>query len=208
MDQPLTREAVRSVMRELATECRDYWESNGIDLAAYNTDENAADVNDLRETFGYEKIILVGGSYGSHLGLHVMRKYPDIVDRAILYGIEGPDHTWDVPSEKLEVLKRIAQEAEASPYYNNRIPQGRIIAALQSVVERVATEPVTVTLTHGHTKIDVVVNEMAVQAAATYKAGKRSQPEVWPDLILAMYNGDLSMPASAAMEMRVRLSLH
>ena len=202
MDQPLTREAVRSVMRELATECRDYWESNGIDLAAYNTDENAADVNDLRETFGYEKIILVGGSYGSHLGLHVMRKYPDIVDRAILYGIEGPDHTWDVPSEKLEVLKRIAQEAEASPYYNNRIPQGRIIAALQSVVERVATESVTVTLTHGHTKIDVVVNEMAVQAAATYKAGKRSQPEVWPDLILAMYNGDLSMPASAAIEMR------
>jgi pimeloyl-ACP methyl ester carboxylesterase len=202
MDQPLTREAVGSVMRELATECRDYWEGQGIDLTAYNTDESAADVNDLREAFGYEKIILVGGSYGSHLGLHVMRKYPDIVDRAILYGIEGPDHTWDMPSGILEALKRIAQEAETSPYYRNRIPQRGLITALKSVVERVAKEPVTVTLTRGDTKIDVVVNEMVVQAAATYQAGKRSQPEVWPDLILAMYNGNLSMPAQAAMGMR------
>jgi len=189
-------------MRTRATNCRDHWKRKGIDLTAYNTDESAADVDDLREALGYDKIILVGGSYGSHLGLHVMRKYPATVDRAVFYGIEGPDHTWDVPSEKLEALRRIARVAETSPYYRDRIPEGGLIAALQTVINRVREEPVTVTLTRGDTQVDVVVNEMSVRAMATYKAGKRSQPEAWPDLILAMYNGDYSTPAKAAMGMR------
>ena len=202
MDQPLTPATLRPAMRRRATSCREYWESRGVDLTVYNTDESAADLNALRVAFGYDKIILVGGSYGSHLGLHVMRKYPGTVDRAVFYGIEGPDHTWDVPSEKLEALRRIAHVAESAPYYQNRVPQGGLIAALQTVIHRVREEPVTVTLTQGDTKQDVIVNEMAVQAAATYKAGKRSQPEVWPDLILAMYNGDYSIPARAAMGLR------
>ncbi len=194
LDQPLTPAALRSAMRRRATSCREHWESRGITLAAYNTDESAADGNDLRLALGYDKIILVGGSYGSHLGLHVMRTYPGIVDRAVFYGIEGPDHTWDVPSEKLEALRRIARVAESSPYYRDRIPEGGLIAALQAVIQRVREEPVTVE--------DVIVDEMAVRVASTYKAGKRSQPETWPDLILAMYNGDYSMPAKAAMAMR------
>lgn len=202
MDQPLSPATLETAMRERATSCVEYWEGRGVDLTAYNTDESAADLNDLRAAFGYDKIILVGGSYGSHLGLHVMRKYPDIVDRAVFYGIEGPDHTWDVPSEKLEALKRIAHVAESAPYFKNRIPQGGLIAALQTVIRRVKEEPVTVTLTQGDTQQDVIVNEMAVQAAATYRAGKRSQLDVWPDLILAMYNGDYSMPAKAAMGFR------
>jgi hypothetical protein len=34
-------------MRELAIACRDRWMKAGVDLAAYNTVENAADVNVL-----------------------------------------------------------------------------------------------------------------------------------------------------------------
>lgn len=202
MDHPLTHAAMRPIFRELSKECKEYWEQQGVDLSAYNTNESAADVNDLRKAFGYTKISLVGGSYGSHLGLHILRKYPDLIDRAIFYGIEGPNHTWDIPSEKLETLQRIAKEIETSDYYQNRIPKGGLITALRTVLERLEKEPTSVTLNRGNEKIEVEVNQLVVQAVATYKAGKRSQPEVWPDLILAMYNGDLTIPAKMAMGMR------
>ena len=135
-----------AVWRQRAMDCKEGCDSKGIDLTAYNTDENAADVNDLRIALGYDKIILVGGSYGTHLGFHVMRKYPDIVDRAMFSGIEGPDHTYDVPSEKLATLKRIAKAIEASGVYSARIPEGGLLAALQTVLDRLREEPAIATI--------------------------------------------------------------
>ena len=106
---------VADVLRDLAVRCRDRWLRAGVDLAAYNTVENAADVNDLRLALGYGKITLIGGSYGSHLALQFMRQYPNAVDRVVLFGIEGPDDTWDRPSATLATLGRIAAAAEQSP---------------------------------------------------------------------------------------------
>ena len=44
--------------------------------------EAAADVNDIRQALGYDRIILWGGSFGSHWSMAVMRYYPHIVARA------------------------------------------------------------------------------------------------------------------------------
>src|SRR5688500_1917931 len=50
--RPFTPALVADVVRELAIACRDRWLKAGVDLAAYNTIENAADVNDLRLSLG------------------------------------------------------------------------------------------------------------------------------------------------------------
>ena len=94
--ETLSKNNLQKALRNLATNCSDFWKDKGVDLSAYNTDESASDINDLRKAFNYEKIMLVGGSYGSHLGLHTIRKFPNTIERALFHGIEGPDHTWDV----------------------------------------------------------------------------------------------------------------
>jgi pimeloyl-ACP methyl ester carboxylesterase len=58
----------------------------GVDLAAYNNLENAADVNDVREALGYEQIVLYGASYGTELGQHVMRDFPGTLEAVVLDG--------------------------------------------------------------------------------------------------------------------------
>ncbi len=199
---PFSFELLKPAIQELALACRTHWEKEGVDLSAYNTDENAADVNALRAAMGYRKITLIGGSYGSHLGLHIMRKFPAIVDRAVFYGIEGPDHTWDNPSGRLATLQRIAAAAATDPYYEGKIPAIGLLGALAATLERLERKPVTVQLEHRGQTYEVLVNKEVVQAIADYRAGKRSQPELWPNTILAMYNGDLSLPARAAMGMR------
>ncbi|MCB9436232.1 MAG: alpha/beta fold hydrolase [Anaerolineales bacterium] len=62
-----------------------------INLAAYTTTQNAADVEMLRQTLGIERWNLWGTSYGTRLGLVVMRDYPDGVRSAILDSVFPPN---------------------------------------------------------------------------------------------------------------------
>lgn len=65
-------------------QCAADLKADGIDLEAFDTLENAADVNDLRVALGYEQVDLFGISYGSKLGLTVMRDFPEAVRSAVL----------------------------------------------------------------------------------------------------------------------------
>ncbi len=71
-------------------ECRARLVERGIDLDAYSTPENAADVNDVRLVLGYEQVNLIGGSYGSRLAFAVLRYYPESVRAASLEGVLPP----------------------------------------------------------------------------------------------------------------------
>lgn len=48
------------------------------------------------------------GSFGSHWGMAVMRYHPEVGARAVLTGMEGPDHTYDSPGGVLASLERMA----------------------------------------------------------------------------------------------------
>lgn len=75
-------------------ECRGRLLAARIDLAAYNTLENARDVNDLRMALGYERVNLHAGSYGTRLALEVLRRYPKTVRAAVLDGVAPPQIHW------------------------------------------------------------------------------------------------------------------
>ena len=64
--------------------CHDRLISEGVDLSAYTTAENVADVRDLRRSLGYSKWNLYGGDYGSRLALEIMRQDPAGVRSVIL----------------------------------------------------------------------------------------------------------------------------
>jgi pimeloyl-ACP methyl ester carboxylesterase len=81
----------------------------GFDLAAYNTDASADDLEDLRKSLGAPKISLFGFSYGTHLALAAIRRHPDSIDRVILAGTEGPDHSQKYPHTFDFQLARLAQ---------------------------------------------------------------------------------------------------
>jgi len=69
---------------EDAAACRETFDDQGIDLEAYTTAENAADVEDIRVALGYDQVDLLGISYGSRLALAVMRDFPDAVRSVVL----------------------------------------------------------------------------------------------------------------------------
>lgn len=189
---------LRHMMRDLLARCRDHWQRRGIDLAAYNTVESAADVNALRDALGYRSMTLIGGSYGSHLALQMMRLYPNRIDRVVLYGVEGPDQTWDSPDGVLAALRRIALVTQLEL----PTPKGGLLGAWSRVIERLEADPQTVTVKQDENAIRVVVDANLVRLMIRHKAGSHDHPKAWPEMILAMDRGDYSQAARAALDYR------
>ena len=69
---------------EALDECRSRLVGDGVDLSAYNSAENAADVNDLRLVLGYDEWNVYGISYGTRLAQTIMRDYPEGLRSVIL----------------------------------------------------------------------------------------------------------------------------
>lgn len=152
--------------------------------------------------WGYKKVTLVGGSYGSHLALQFMRQYPEAVDRVVMYGIEGPDHTWDSPSGVLATLGRLAAEAEQAPELAPHIPPGGLLKTLERVLARLESAPQIVTVTRGADSARVVVHVDLVRRIARVRAGRRGAPNDWPEMILAMDRGDFSVATQGVLKDR------
>ena len=82
--------------------CIDDFKAQGVNFDAYNSVENAADVNAVREALGYGKIIYYGASYGAQLGQHVMRDFPEILEAVVLDGAEALSRKSWVESKALD----------------------------------------------------------------------------------------------------------
>ncbi|MEM8533119.1 MAG: alpha/beta hydrolase [Chloroflexota bacterium] len=84
IEQELGDEEELQLSLEAMQECRERLLEEGIDLSAYDSLENAADINAIVEALGYEQINLYGVSYGTLLALHTMREHPDTLRSVIL----------------------------------------------------------------------------------------------------------------------------
>ena len=177
--------------------CRSVWETKGVDLQGFNVVEMAADVFDIARGLGYGKIQLVGQSFGSHWGMSTIREYPELVARATFSGLEGPDHTYDMPGYVFSTLQRIAESAEASSELGPFIPEEGLLSAFQALIDTADESPISVTGKHPETGEDV---ELVLDGddfrwySRGYSRGTswRYVMAEWPLDLLKMIDGDYS----------------
>lgn len=190
-DQPFDAEAAVAEFQQVLAREKSFWAESGLDLSGFTVLEAAEDVNAVREALGYDKIIIWGGSFGSHWGMNLMRLHPEIVERAILRGLEGMDHTYDHPGHLWNVYERVAEEAEAAPELAGMIPEGGLIAAVEAMVEWAASEPFTVTVTDpedGSRQEVLFDGESIKRVSRGYSGGLNA----WPANVITMARGDFS----------------
>ncbi len=85
----LIDEELRAAIDASFVACGERYIAEGVNLAAFNSIQNAADVNALVQALGYDEVILNGASYGTVLAQHVLREYPDIVSAVIFDGSQA-----------------------------------------------------------------------------------------------------------------------
>ena len=87
LEQQLSDEEETRLTLAAYEACRIRLSSEGIDLAAYNSLENAEDVAALAEALGIGQLNFYGVSYGTMLGQHLMRLHPNLLRSVILDAI-------------------------------------------------------------------------------------------------------------------------
>ena len=64
--------------------------AEGVDLEGYSVAEVLEDIEAARKALGYERINLLGFSYGTRLGLLYAQRYPERICRSLLVGVNPP----------------------------------------------------------------------------------------------------------------------
>ncbi len=199
IDLPLdivpTREAVVGAMLERSRDCAFHWSKvQRVDLAAYNSNESADDLDDLRKALGAKQISLWSISYGTHLSFAAFRRHPRSIHKAILAGTEGPDHTYKLPGNVQKHLEDLAAVIKADPELGKEIPD--FLGLMKTVFDRLDREPAIVEITDPRTKqkVQVTVNKFVMQFIAANNIGTEVTAS-YPALFYRASKGDYSNPA-------------
>jgi pimeloyl-ACP methyl ester carboxylesterase len=84
LDENPTLEEERRRSQEVYQACHDRLVAQGINLSAYNSAENAADLDAIRRALGYDEWNLYGVSYGTRLALTAIRDHPEGIRSVVL----------------------------------------------------------------------------------------------------------------------------
>jgi pimeloyl-ACP methyl ester carboxylesterase len=171
------REQFITVFAKQVRHCRAFWASRGIDLRAYNTEESAADLEDLRRALGVPQLDLLATSYGTHLALAAIKRFPGSFRRIVLASAEGLDQTVKLPSASDAFFERvrasIARDAGARTAYPDPV------AMLRRVVRRAADSAVTVRVEREGNLVSIRLGAFEIQRmAADRVADPRGTAEV------------------------------
>lgn len=172
------------------------------DLRHYSTYDAADDLEDVRAALGYERINLVGASYGTRLSLAYMRRHPTRVRAAILSGLvptsfRNPLHharsAQDALDSLLAACERDAPCRRAYP---------RLRAQLDEVVRRLDRAPAEAVVWHPVTRAParVRLSRSAFGEALRVMMYSTDRITSIPLLIDRAHRGDLTPFAAIALE--------
>ncbi|WP_444902754.1 alpha/beta hydrolase [Microbulbifer sp. CnH-101-E] len=160
--------------REALRECLAFWHQKGVDLAGYNTLENARDLEALKQHLGVEKIVLWGTSYGSHLALAAISEIEDSIDRVILSSAEGLDQTVKLPARTGSYLDRLQLALDQQPAAKVAYPDIKVL--IDRVHTKLERAPVKIQIPQreGHTLEYLLQRRDMQQIASAFIADPKS----------------------------------
>jgi len=196
-DELFSAEAASASLAKYARDCKQLWIDQGRDIDGYHALELADDIDDLRRALGYANISLYGGSFGSEWGFVTLRRHPEIIERVAFRGLEGINHTFDMPTGTLTSIKAILAEAEKDPELSQHVPEGGFLAAIGKLIEQLAENPEIVPTTDPLTGETIQVIIGADELRRSWRGGGgRVGTQDWPASLLPILNGDLSSVAA------------
>lgn len=143
LDQDLN--ALDSIRLEnnAAQACRVRLTKEGIDLSAFNSVENAADIEALRLALGYPQINLYGASYGTKLVLTAVQANPQHIRSVILDAVVPPQENFIITASRTQnrAFEELFTACQQSPSCNASYPDLRNY--FYELVDRLNKSPVT-----------------------------------------------------------------
>jgi pimeloyl-ACP methyl ester carboxylesterase len=154
LDQDLSSAESNRLSLEALQKCHSRLVGDGVNLSAFDSLENAADVDSLRQALGYEKINLYGVSYGTLLALHVMRDFPQGLRSVIIDSVVPTQTNFILGAPKAEnrsfeaLFDACKKDADCNANYPN------LRDVFYKLVDDLNAKPAQIKLTDSTTRID------------------------------------------------------
>jgi len=185
-------DSARAQWQLMSRRALEVFRERGVDIRGYTNLESVADLEALRGAFGFPRIAIMGFSYGTHLALAYLRAHDDHVSRAVLVGVEGPDHTLKLPRSMDVQFRRLAQLAAL----DSAIPAGAsdLEALLDRVDAKLAEHPMVITIENADgTPLELPVGPFGLHLILRADIGDASDLPVFPRLLHSIDRGDPSV---------------
>ena len=201
LDIPLDTKNFTREYRNYIQECSRYWKERNRDLRGYNVVSMTDDIEALRNELHYDKIMLFGGSFGSHHGLSYIKKYPNHVERASLDSPEGLQHTVKLPYEVDKALLKLSGLVKEDSVLSKKIPS--FVNLIKETLDQLEKNPIQTKVLHPETEeeLEIVLGKLDLQMATAMTLGRISYREL-PYHYLRMKSGDYSWLANWSLGLR------
>ncbi|MEP1094794.1 MAG: alpha/beta hydrolase [Cyclobacteriaceae bacterium] len=201
MAQDLTVEGEYKGTLKICDECKEELEDNNVDVAGYNSMENAADIEALRRKLGIDKWILLGGSYGTRLGLTYLREYK-AAQAAILMGLFPAEiNIYEGFLKGLNTsLENLFVSCENDPVCGDKYPQLR--QTFYSVMEDLRANPKAI----NYQGDDFVINAQDALLLIHQMLYARQTIQQVPAFITSLKNGETGRLSQSIGQTARRLS--
>jgi pimeloyl-ACP methyl ester carboxylesterase len=184
-------ESFQSLVEQLAasvSHCAGFWRSKGLDLSAYNNREIAEDIDELRSALKYERISLVGFSAGTDLGIEILKRHGDKIDRAVFAATGAAElrpslpFTYDLQLDKLAVW-----------YKSEGGDKRTLVDLFDEDVKALDRNPAVMTLTDGEDKHPVQVKVGSVALKAVASEMMNGSVSMLPALVTSIHENNYSL---------------
>jgi pimeloyl-ACP methyl ester carboxylesterase len=182
--------------------CRDRLAGQGIDLAAYDTTQNAADIAELRVALGIEQWNVRGVSYGSDLALQLLRDHPQGIRSVVLDSVVPPqlnliDGLWPNAATGYQAL---FDACAAQPPCAGAFPN--LHTEFTATVRRLDEQPLTAPVTDpaGGAAIPVVIDGYKLANLLNVLALNPGSLPNAPAILHALAAGDPAPAANALLQ--------
>lgn len=192
----LTRETLVAFYRNELTQCFAWWDAQGVAIDGYTTLESAHDIEDLRRVLKADRLNLWGISYGSHLGLAVLKHHPQSVGRAVFAGVEGLNETIKRPALSDAYFQRMQTQLDRDPKVRAAFPD--LAGLMRRVHTRLDATPAQTAFTPrgGGEQVSITFDGFAVQLLTSATIADPGDFARIPMLYLALDNGRYDLAAT------------
>ncbi|MEO1054383.1 MAG: alpha/beta hydrolase [Bacteroidota bacterium] len=189
----VTEEAANLHYKKMVEASLKTFDERGIDVTGYTIEEHAKDVDDLMTALGAESYSMVGFSFGSHIGMTVMKLFPDRIEKAVMIGSDAPNQSLNYPRYLHEHIRKIAEMVKADNALSQTVPDFE--ALVNRVMKKLAQNPVTVTIKNPLTGADMELKIGAFGLALILRLDIDDYNDIpiIPRLLYTIEQGDYSM---------------
>jgi pimeloyl-ACP methyl ester carboxylesterase len=172
--------------------CYDRLVSEGVDVSAFNSLQNAADVESIRRALGYDEYNFYGVSYGTLLGLHLMQQNPEGLRSVILDSVAPTDINFvsEVANSENRIYDALFAACEADPACRDAYPN--LEARTFALFDQLDENPVTLTLRDPDTgaRYEALVDGRSLRSIVYQLLYVPRMPAVFPKMITDLEAGD------------------